>query len=143
MDLLALTLSLILAILAGVHFFWAAGGLWPLKSELSLARTVDGATGINKMPNRGITVIVGLIIAGAAIWPLMWRALIPYLIPQGMVWAGMFGLTLAFLIRGLSGFLPFMNKRHGEQPFARLNKQIYSPLCLALGAGFALLLLYL
>jgi len=143
MNLLAIGLSTVLGLIAGVHLFWAVGGTWPFKNELSLARAVVGTIGIGKMPNRGLSALVGLIIAGAAIWPLMWRALIPYLVPQGAVWAGMFGLTLAFFVRGVAGFLPFMMKRQSEQPFARLNKSIYSPLCLVLAACFALLLLYL
>ncbi len=143
MDLLAIGLSAVLGVIASLHFFWACGGIWPLKSELQLARAVVGTRDISKMPHRGISALVGLIIAGAAVWPLMWRALVPYVVPQGAVWAGMFGLTIAFLARGIAGFLPFMMKRQSEQPFARLNKSVYSPLCLALAASFSLLLLYL
>ena len=143
MDFLAFGLCCILTIISAIHFFWAFGGIWPVRDEITLARTVVGTIGIQKMPHRGFSFVVGLIILGAAFWPLMWRALIPYFVPQGMVWAGMFGLTMAFLARGLAGYLPMMSKRHNEQPFAWLNKRIFSPLCLGLAGCFALLLLYL
>ena len=143
MDILAISLSIILTIIALVHLSWALGSTWPGKDETDLARTVVGIKGKTKMPPRWQSALVAGIIFATAFWPLMWRALIDYFVPQGMVWAGMFGIATAFAIRGVLGYLPPISTRHTEQPFATYNRRYYSPLCLALAAGFALLMLYL
>ena len=140
MDVLAIIQFLILALVAIVHFYWAIGGLWPGKDEVSLARTVIGEKNITKMPSRLLTLTVVVAIFAASLWPLMWRSIIPYSIPQGLLWFGMVLLVLVFLGRGIAGYLPFFTNRMSEQPFARLNAIYFSPLCLAVGAGYMALL---
>ena len=48
-------------------------------------------------------------------------------------------VTLVFLGRGIAGFTPTWRALTPEQPFATLDLRYYSPLCLAIGAGFAVL----
>lgn len=141
MNLIAIILSALLALIGLMHFYWAIGGLWPGKDEKSLARTVIGVKNIKKMPPMALTLLVSLAILAAAFWPLMWRGIIDYPLPQSLIWLGMIALTFVFLGRGIAGYLPFFKRSNGEQPFARLNARYYSPLCLLLGAGFAVLLL--
>lgn len=143
MDLLAISLSVVLAFIAAIHLSWAFGSNWPAKNQTGLARTVVGVKNITKMPPKWQSTLVALILFATAFWPLMWRALVPYIIPQGMIWAGMFGITAAFAIRGVAGYLPPISTRHTEQPFASYNARYYSPFCLTLAAAFALLLYYL
>lgn len=143
MDLLAVCLFVILLMVSLAHFFWALGGVWPASSEPQLARMIVGIKGIKTMPPRLMSGMVGLVILLAALWPLMWRALIPYALPQGLIWAGMIGLIFIFLARGIAGFLPIMTNRHSEQPFATLNIRYFSPACLIIAAGFAILLFVL
>ncbi len=140
MDSLAVILFCILALIAGVHFYWAVGGFWPGTDEASLARTVVGEKNIPRMPTRSFILAVVAAIFAASLWPLMWRSIIPYFLPQGFLWFGMVILTLVFLGRGIAGYLPFFTNRMCEQPFARLNALYFSPLCLAIGAGYLTLL---
>ena len=50
-------------------------------------------------------------------------------------------MAAVFLLRGVAGFSPWMAKRHSAEPFATYNRSDYSPLCLALGAGYLILAL--
>jgi hypothetical protein len=140
MNILAMVLFIVLATIAALHFYWAVGGLWPGKDEASLAKTVIGAKGIKKMPPQALTLFVSGAILVASLWPLMWRAVIPYALPQLLLWLGMLLLTFVFIGRGIAGYLPFFQRTNCEQPFARLDRHYFSPLCLLIGAGFAVLL---
>ena len=48
-------------------------------------------------------------------------------------------IALVFLGRGIAGFTPWWRRLAPEQPFARLDVRYYSPLCLLIGLGFAVL----
>ena len=48
-------------------------------------------------------------------------------------------VALVFLGRGIAGFTPAWRRLTPEQPFATLDVRYYSPLCLAIGTGFAAL----
>ena len=50
-------------------------------------------------------------------------------------------IGLAFLARGILGFMPWWRRLAPEQPFARLDRRFYSPLCLLIAAGFLVLAL--
>lgn len=142
MDYLAVILSCILVLIAGMHFYWAFGGFWPGKDEVSLARTVVGGKNISKMPPMPLTLVVAVAIFTASLWPLMWRSIIPYSLPQGFLWLGIVALMLVFLGRGVAGYLPFFTDKMCEQPFARINAIYFSPLCLIIGVGFMALLFF-
>jgi len=141
MDAAAFAIAITLTIVAVVHAAWAAGAVWPGTDEASLSKTVVGTPGATKMPPRSLTGVVAALIFLAALWPLFWRGLLPYphIVPQTLVWLGMWVLALVFLGRGVAGYLPAMART--EQPFARLNRFCFSPLCLLLGLGFLLLVL--
>lgn len=51
------------------------------------------------------------------------------------------GFAFVLLARGIAGFLPFWEAITPEEPFRTLNKQYYSPLCLALGLSVAMIVL--
>ncbi|PCH45229.1 MAG: hypothetical protein COC23_08565 [Hyphomicrobiales bacterium] len=139
MNTIALTISIVLFPIALIHLGWSFGLIWPAKSEQELSNMVVGAKDATKMPGKLLTRIVALAIAAAACWPLMWQGLIwyPHAVPQTLVWLGMWILTSVFLLRGAISYLP--NTFAAVQPFYRLNRIIYSPLCLGLGTGFFLL----
>jgi hypothetical protein len=48
-------------------------------------------------------------------------------------------IGLVFLGRGIAGFTPWWRRLTPEQPFARLDQSLYSPLCLLIGLGFIVL----
>lgn len=141
MDWIAITIALALSTTALIHGLWALGSTWPAQSEKHLARMVVGTPGVKAMPVRLVTGLVAIGIFASALLPLMWRGLIPYphMIPQTILWLGMWALALLFLLRGAGSYLPLMNEM--EQPFARLNKLYFSPLIFIIGVGFLILVL--
>ena len=140
MEGFAIVLFAVIAAIAAIHVYWALGGLWPGSDEASLARKVVGSPGVTRMPSREMTLAVACLIFFAALWPLMWAALIPYPLPQSLVWLGMIVLAAVFTGRGIAGYWPAFRAIFPEEPFATLDRRCYSPLCLAIGAAFILLI---
>ena len=136
-----LFIVLVLGATSALHFYWAAGGLWPGRDEPSLARTVIGANGIGKMPARGLTIVVATCIALAAIWPMLWLGWIATPVPQWLLTTGMIVLCLVFMGRGIAGFVPAVKRMNSEEPFATLNARYFSPLIVLIGMIFIALLL--
>lgn len=141
LELLAWTIAVILFATSCLHFAWAAGSVWPAGSEAELTLMVVGIEGVETMPSRPLTATVALGICLVGIIPLMWRGLIPYphAIPQTLVWIAMWVLAALFLLRGIAGLLPIFPSQ--AMPFARLNKRYFSPLILASGLGYLILVL--
>lgn len=143
MNLLAMILSVVIFVIGMIHLLWALGSTWPCKDEASLARTVVGSRGIEKMPPRWASAFVSICLFGASLWALALRGLAPVQIPQILNFIGGAGLTAVFGLRGILGVFPAFEKMSPEQPFLSLNRRIYSPLCLMIGIAFALLTLSL
>ena len=148
-DIIALMLCFTLSCVAAVHVYWAFGGLWPAQDEAALARTVVGVKDLRKMPGRGVTLVVSILIAVAGILPLYVTGLLvpPMTIPlpasllKGALPALLGELALIFLARGTLSYVGYFQKREAEEPFLTLDKRYYAPLCLALGSGYAFLAL--
>lgn len=139
-TLLAIAIFVILALTAALHVYWAAGGLWPGKDGASLARTVIGANGIDRMPPAWLTGLIAIGIAAAALWPMLWLGWIAAPLPGWLVTTGMIVLTLVFLGRGAVGFVPAVQAANSEQPFATLNARYFSPLIVVIGLALLWLL---
>lgn len=120
------------------HFIWAIGKTWPIRDEKLLARTVVGAKGIERMPNRFLSLGVSLAALTAGIIALSLAD------PEAGGW-WLDGLGLAagavFLARGIIGYLPFWAALTPEEPFRTLDRKNYSPLCIGLGIGFLALVI--
>jgi len=138
---LAFLIFIALTIVAALHAYWAFGGRWPGHDELSLARMVVGSRGITKMPGRRLTLIVALLIFVAGLIALAQASILPALLPPLFQQAAIVGLAIVFLVRGIASFTPQFRRMQTEEPFATLDRNVYAPLCLALGAGFIALLL--
>jgi hypothetical protein len=134
MTALALVLTVIIAAIAAIHAYWAAGGLWPGTNPAELSAIVYGIP--NARPAPRLTALVAAIIAGVAAWPLLLAPLVGRHLAPELAMAGGLALAAVFLLRGVAGFTPWMARRHSAEPFATYNRRYYSPLCLALGAGF-------
>jgi hypothetical protein len=135
----SVVLALVLAVLAALHAYWGAGGVWPGVDEANCARTVTGFRGRRRMPPPASAFAVAGLLAIAALVALgLGIAAIP---PQAssLLWLAGAGVALVFLGRGLLGFTPAWRRLTPEQPFARLDRRFYSPLCLAIGLGYAFL----
>lgn len=137
----ALFTALVLGLTSVLHFYWAAGGMWPARDEQSLARTVIGGNGIAGMPDRRLTIAVASCIGLAAIWPMLWLGWVATPAPDWLLTAGMAVLCVVFIARGIAGFIPAVKKMNSEEPFATLNAHYFSPLIMLLGLILTLLLL--
>jgi hypothetical protein len=124
--------ALALTGLAGLHAFWACGGLWPGDDQASLGETVVGP-GVELPPSRAVWAVAGLLGASAAAVATTTALREPPKLARMMtrVTGGV------LLSRGVGG-IP-LSLIHGlDTRFGRLNAVLYSPLCLALSRGAVL-----
>ncbi len=133
--------AIVLIALALLHAYWGLGGLWPGTTPGTLAAQVFGGPPGTRLPPAVACYAVAVLLVLAAWLVLTAAGLLP---PAGLsvslVRLGAFGVAGALLLRGGLGYvLPRLTS--GNPTFARLNRLIYSPLCLSLGALIVLGLL--
>lgn len=134
----ALALSLVLTAIAAAHFYWGVGGVWPAVDEARLVDTVIGNRRATAMPPHALTFVVAIAIESAAFVSALLTLRFGGAVDAVVTAAGVV-LCLTFLARFSFGYLGFWRVRFPRQPFARLDALVYSPLCLAIAVGFALL----
>jgi hypothetical protein len=130
-------LFLCLLTVALAHFLWALGSPWPIRDPELLARTVMGTPKFKRVPRFASLVVALLVLAAAAIGSALGDKQSGGLL---LTLAGI-GLTLIFGIRGILGYTPTWRARFPLEPFATLDRRIYSPLCLVVAACFAILVI--
>ncbi|MFC4425313.1 DUF3995 domain-containing protein [Deinococcus navajonensis] len=136
MDLLFWLVALVLVGLALLHLAWGLGAVWPGRDPLDLAGKVVGTLDPGRMPSSVACFIVAAGLAGSAVS----LTLLPVLGDRWPVLRALgFAVGAVFLMRGVLGYLLPRLSRTGLA-FDRLNRLIYSPLCLVLG-GLTLLAL--
>jgi hypothetical protein len=129
----------VLVLIAALHAYWGIGGIWPGRDALSCARAVVGFKGVDAMPSPAASFAVAAMIVVASLLALALGGL--FATPfqrQALAGAGFF-VGLVFLGRGIAGFTPAWRRLTPEMPFASLDMRYYSPLCLLIGVGFAVL----
>lgn len=132
---LPVTLSLVLALLAAAHAWWAMGRTWPSANESDLAHAVIG-DGRVRMPPPWQCAAVAVVLAAVGVWPWVVMAW-----PDSrLVLIGSVVIGAVFFIRGSAGYGPRWRARFKDEPFRTRDFYLYSPLCLALGVGFIALL---
>jgi hypothetical protein len=141
MMLLSAVVALVLFAIAALHAYWGFGGVWPGTDAASCARTVGGFPGSSRMPGPGPCLAVTATLAAAALIALAQGGWIVLPLPALLFTLGAAGAALVFLGRGIAGFTPAWRRLTPEMPFARLDRQYYSPLCLLIGAAFVALVL--
>lgn len=139
MSMIATAAACVLFVIAALHAYWGMGGVWPGVDEESCARTVTGFAGRDKMPGAVASFAVVAALALAALVALARGGLIATPVPPVLVLLATLGAMAVFLGRGVAGFTPPWRRLTPEMPFARLDVILYSPLCLFLGAAFAIL----
>ena len=139
MTLLAAPIAVVLLAIAALHAYWGFGGVWPGRDAADCARRIVGARGIRQMPGPvpSFAVVAALVVVMLVTLSLGGRIDLP--IPAGLVFLVAIAAALVFLGRGIAGFTPAWRRLTPEQPFATLDVRYYSPLCLAIGAGIAIL----
>lgn len=133
--LIPYALAAALLALAGLHAYWARGGLWPGKSEAELVDLVIGEIYRTQMPPARATWLVALSLTLAAVDAFLLALPTSGLFERIVVWAGV-GLTGVFGLRGIAGYTPFWRAAHPAAAFAWMDKRVYSPLCILLAEGF-------
>jgi hypothetical protein len=129
--MLAVILSAVTLVLAVLHLLWAIGFWFPIRDEERLVAAVIGMRSATRMPGPIPCALVATGLLSASLWP--W-------IMQGAARAtGLVLLATVFLIRGLLPWRPVWRRITPQEPFASLDRRVYGPLCLALGAGYAFL----
>ncbi|MDP3897013.1 MAG: DUF3995 domain-containing protein [Mesorhizobium sp.] len=139
MTILASAIAPVLFAIAALHAYWGLGGVWPGSNAADCARRVIGFAGMRRMPGPGPSFAVAAALLAVAVLVLLQGNLIVSPLPAGFVSFATLCAALVFLGRGVAGFTPAWRRLTPEQPFATLDIRYYSPLCLALGAGIALL----
>jgi hypothetical protein len=136
----ALTASMALFGLAGLHAAWGAGCAWPAADRQSLADAVIGArpgTGTGSqdsgMPGpaacfavSGALAAAGALVAGwpARRWPRLHR----------LGTRGVAGILASRGTLGLTGQTSVISPASESERFLRLDRRVYSPACLVLAA---------
>ncbi|WFP76711.1 DUF3995 domain-containing protein [Mesorhizobium sp. WSM4906] len=139
MTILAFALSVVLLLITTLHVYWGIGGVWPGTDAKSCARAVVGFRDVDEMPSSLASFAVAACLALATLWPLALESVFASPFPKQGLAATALLIGLVFLGRGIAGFTPWWRQLAPEQPFARLDQRLYSPLCLLIGLGFAIL----
>ncbi|PWJ20484.1 DUF3995 domain-containing protein [Jannaschia seohaensis] len=124
MIVAAIIWSVVLADLATLHLLWAARIWFSIREEAELARAVVGTAGVERMPGPVLCAAVALALGLAATLP-WWAAF-------GLQRAALLALSVVFFLRGLAPFTGPWARLTPEEPFRRLDRAAFGPLCLAL-----------
>lgn len=138
-TIVGITLFCVLAMIAALHAYWGFGGLWPAATEQQLVNTVVGNPHLTRMPRLDMTLVVAALILTAGFVALAAGGVLSF-VPPWLARIAAIGAGLVFLGRGVAGLAKLsIFRTWNAEPFATLNAQFYSPLCLAIGAGFLFL----
>ncbi|NRB21031.1 MAG: DUF3995 domain-containing protein [Rhodobacteraceae bacterium] len=134
MPFSAILVVILLLGIALLHLLWAMGSHWPAADEASLAKTVVGSKGIKKMPPRLASLMVALVLTGAAHVVLAYAGLMQEFLLFQMYRILLVAMILVFSFRGLAAYIPHWRAMAPEQPFARFDQTRYGPLCILIAA---------
>ena len=143
-PLISILVFMTLLVIAALHVAWAFGSVFPCRDRETLVRTVvgrSGGDGGSGMPPGFSTVIVAALIFLAALWPLMMQGWLLTFVPVPVQGIGSIVLILVFLGRGIAGLTPWFRRLLPKEPFRTLNRNYYSPLCIALGLCYFVILI--
>ncbi len=127
-TVVAVALCAVLAALAAIHFYWAAGG----RVALAGAVPSDGEEPLFR-PGRGMTAVVGVALVAAAGVVALRGGLLSWPVPSWLPVVGTWVLALVFAARALGDFryVGFFKTERGTL-FALRDTRVYSPLCAVL-----------
>lgn len=129
-QLVAGILCLVFAVLAALHFYWAAGGRFAMQGVVPTARDQP----LFEAGLFGAAAVGCALVAAAAVSALR-GGLLPLDLPAWFSRAGTWALVLVFAVRAIGEFRYVgLFKRVRGTLFARLDSLVYSPLCLLISA---------
>ena len=136
MVILSILVAFIMSLVALLHFYWAFGGNYGLKSA---GPSLEGDK--NFIPGRILIFIVACLLVALAvlstqlIWP--WQPFEGFVIYVGYL------VSVILIIRGIGDFKYVgLFKKVYNSNFATLDTKYFSPLILFLGIGYALLAMF-
>jgi Protein of unknown function (DUF3995) len=137
---LAIGLSIVLIAIAGLHLYWGLGGFWPGHDNDSLVGMVVGLGPGNLVPPFWACVVV----VGCLLVPAVAATMVAFgwnlILPRFLAWIPTTALWVCVVVFGTRGMATyswaFDNTK--DTAFFDLNRMLYAPLCLALGAGLAI-----
>lgn len=141
MGQISILIFFVLVATAGIHVLWGLGKTWPMRSKQELINAVVGSKGLTRMPSMGLTLMVAVGIAAAGVFALWGGGVVELPLPLWMRKASLAVLAVIFLLRGAVTYLQFGPITNTVEPFRTLNMRYYSPLILAIGIGYLVLLL--
>lgn len=139
--IIAIAVAAVLFVVSLLHFLWATGSPWPCSDQQSLLRTVVGHPQLKRFPSPLLTALAATVIGLAGLMALWAGGVLLLPLPDWIRTAGILVLTGIFLLRGLSTYTSRRIWTAPLEPFATLDRRIFAPLCIALGCGFAWLLI--
>jgi hypothetical protein len=132
---LSILVAATLASLATLHVYWAAGGRWGASAAVP---EVGGKSAFT--PGRAATLLVAALLSTAAAL-VLWRAgIFRVPLPRVLARIGVWGVAAVFALRAVGDFRLFgLFRKPSESRFARNDRRIYTPLCLALALACAVI----
>ena len=122
--------SFALVALAILHFSWGKGSTFPFRDREKLADAVIGSSRVP--PPRACFAVAGALTGGAALVANVFPAPVPVRRIDIVIMAAVFGSRGAL---GLAGTTALVSPGSDSDTFLRLDRRVYSPLCLALAVG--------
>jgi hypothetical protein len=138
MRFLDITLIVTLAAIALLHLYWGLGGFWPGHDEASLIDMVMGMPAGTPMPPLWACLIVVICLLIPALCVVRFRFWYRVSLPKWFAWVPHVALwtsAFVFLARGTSTYVSPWLEAVKETAFYELDRIIYAPLCLLLGAA--------
>jgi hypothetical protein len=117
-----------LAALAGLHVAWGRGSSFPFSDREQLA---DAAVGAERFPTPTACYAVAVALGAGSILVLDAPGM-----PARLRQTGLLGMACVFLVRGglgLAGRTSLIAPGASSARFRRLDRRVYSPLCIGLG----------
>ena len=138
MEILSILLSLILLILALIHFYWASGGR--VGFDAAVPTDEEGIKVIT--PGTWSCILVGIGRALFGSFYLMLSGIINLRIPENISMVMRWFIPIIFLLRAIGDFKYVgFSKKIKPTDFGKLDSMVYSPLCMVISI-LGLLIIY-
>jgi hypothetical protein len=128
----ATLVATVLFIDAAIHAYWLTGRVWPASDVRQLSRAVLNI----EAPFTPRVLIPLIVVLGAGAWTLLAAAgVIPAGLPSWMVRTACGAVLVGFTARAVAGVAWLFSAR--RDTFHRLNRSLYTPLCVVLAVATA------
>ncbi len=133
MRVIAVVLTAVLLGLAAIHVYWTLRGVG---TSASIPTRPDGTPVIR--PGRAATFAVAIALSLAALLIAARAGLIHRLLPPRLIELGAWGVAAAFALRAVGDFrYAGLFKHIRDTPFARWDTGLFTPLCVLIAIGAA------